>query len=277
MLRSKLQPPTMSQPADLARSRQFVRSARLPAPPPQPRSGGEADTVDEALQAGKAQAAVVGSELVSFAAGVAPQWRQDLINCSLFAQLWAKAEVADPTRIFDWYGAYFGALQQLGWMVQDQGFAVYVETSQNFSAHQAILKVAEGLLMPAAGSLALVKTTLDALASMDSGSPFLTLFSRESQQASAARFQISLAEQTADGGLSVALMAFGLEATTTLTQVLFFKSLASQATLRHCSGKVSIDTALLEALRPDLSEQLKEHARSFIRKLPGKLLQRPAA
>jgi hypothetical protein len=155
---------------------------------------------------------------------------------------------------------------------------VYVETSQNFSAHEAILKVAEGLLMPAAGSLAMVKTTLDALSSMDESSPFITLFSQESQQASAARFQISLAEQSADGGLTVALMAFGLEAKTTLTQVLFFKSLASQATLRHCSGKVSINTPLLEALRPDLSEQLKEHSRSFIRKLPSKLLQpRPPA
>ena len=266
----------MSKTIDLARSRQFVRAAQLPPPPPRLRGAGGDDTVDEALQAGKAQAAVVGSEVVSFATNVAPQWRQDLINCSLFAQLWAKAEVADPNRIFDWYDAYFGALQQLGWMVQDQGFAVYVGTSQNFSAHEAILKVAASLLMPSAGSLALVKTTLDALASMDQSSPFITLFSRESQQASAARFQISLAEQAADGGLTVALMAFGLEAKTTLTQVLFFKSLASQATLRHCSGKVSINTPLLEALRPDLSEQLKDQARSFIRKLPSKLLK-PAA
>ena len=266
----------MSARPDIARSRQFVRSAVLPPAPPRTRSGGS--TVDQALEAGKAQAAVVGSDLVSFATSVAPQWRQDLINCSLFAQLWAKAEVPDPTRIFDWYASYFGALQQLGWMVQDQGFAVYVETSQNFSAHEAILKVAEGLLMPSAGSLALVKNTLDALSSMDANSPFITLFSQESQQASAARFQISLAEQTADGGLTVALMAFGLEAKTTLTQVLFFKSLASQATLRHCSGKVSVNTPLLEALRPDLSEQLKDHARSFIRKLPNQLLQpRPPA
>ena len=263
----------MPKTVDLARSRQFVRSAKLPPPPPRLRGAADADTIDEALEAGKAQAAVVGSDLVSFATGVAPQWRQDLINCSLFAQLWAKAEVADPKRIFDWYDAYFGALQQLGWMVQDQGFAVYVETSQNFSAHEAILKVAAGLLMPSASSLALVKTTLDALASMDQDSPFITLFSRESQQASAARFQISLAEQAADGGLTVALMAFGLEAKTTLTQVLFFKSLASQATLRHCSGKVSINTPLLEQLRPDLNEQLKEHARGFIRKLPSKLLK----
>jgi len=58
--------------------------------------------------------------------------------------------------------------------------------------------------------------------------------------------------------------------------VLFFNSLASQATLRHCSGKVSVNTPLLEALRADLAEQLKDHARSLIRKLPSKLLV-PAA
>ena len=265
----------MNTAADIARSRQFVRSAVLPPAPAATRGPGDNDTAEVALEAGKAQAAVVGSDVVSFATSVAPQWRQDLINCSLFAQLWAKAEVADPRRIFDWYDSYFGALQQLGWMVQDQGFAVYVETSQNFSAHKAILKVAESLLMPSIGSLALVQSTLDALSAMSEDSPFITLFSRESQQASAARFQISLAEQTADGGLTVALMAFGLEAKTTLTQVLFFKSLASQATLRHCSGKVSINTLMLEQLRPDLSEQLKDHARSFIRKLPAKLLKPP--
>ena len=45
---------------DVQRSRQFVRSAKLPAPPPRLRGAGDGDTVDEALQAGKAQAAVVG-------------------------------------------------------------------------------------------------------------------------------------------------------------------------------------------------------------------------
>jgi hypothetical protein len=266
----------MKLSADVARSRAFVRTAKLP-PPIVERGARDAGTTEVALEAGKAQAAVVGSDVVSFATNVPPTWRQDVLNCSLFAQLWAKSEVADPRRIFDWYDSYFGALQQLGWAVQDQGFAIYVETSQNFSAHEAILKVAEGLLMPAAGSVALIKTTLEALQSMDESSPFITLFNRESQQASAARFQISLAEQTADGGLTVALMAFGLEAKSTLTQVLFFKSLASQATLRHCSGKVSINTALLAELRPDLEAQLKDQARSFIRKLPTSLTQRPPA
>jgi len=108
---------------------------------------------------------------------------------------------------------------------------------------------------------------------MDANSPCITRFSRESQQAQAARLQISLTEQSADGGPTVALMAFGLEAKTALTLALFFKSPASQATLRPCSGKLSINTPLLEALRPDLPEQLKEHSRSRIRKLPSKLLK----
>ena len=72
-------------------------------------------------------------------------------------------------------------------------------------------------------------------------------------------------------------MAFGLEAKSTMTQVLLFKSLASQATFRHCSGKVSINTALLEVLRADLFGQLQDHARSFIRKLPSKRLKPPAS
>jgi hypothetical protein len=69
-------------------------------------------TADAALEAANAQAAVVGSDLVRFATSVSPPWHEDLIKRSLFAQLWANAEVANPTRIFDWYDAYFGALHR---------------------------------------------------------------------------------------------------------------------------------------------------------------------
>ena len=56
-------------------------------------------------------------------------------------------------------------------MVQDRGFAVYVETSQELlGASRPSWKVAAGLLMPSASALALVATTLDALASMDQDS-----------------------------------------------------------------------------------------------------------
>ena len=260
--------------AKLSRARSFLSAAELPKRPRQPTemlSGGAAGkpaAVEAALASGKQQAAVVGSEVVSFASAVAAEFRQDLINSSLFAQLVAKKKVPDASRIFDWYDAYFDALEHIGWAVADKGFAIYVETAKNLDAHEAILKVASSLLMPSAGSVALVKTTLEALQSMETNSPWITLFNRESQQASAARFQISLADQTADGALTVALMAFGLEAKATLTQVLFVKLSASQATLRHCSAKVAVDTHLLGELRGDLQAKLVAHAKSFVKTLP---------
>ena len=249
-------------------ARRFVRGARLPQPRVR-RSGGDDEPVAEvALQTGQQQAAVVGSGIVSFAAGVPAEWRADLMNSALLAQLVAKQQVPQPERLFEWYDAYFDTLAQLGWAVQDRGFAIYVEQGQSFAAHEAILKIAATALAPAAGALELVKTTLDSLRSMEADSPWLTLFAQESRQAQAARFQVSVAEQASERAVSMSLLAFGLEARASMTQVLFFKAMANQVTLRHCSGRMSVDMSLLEAIRGDLQGQLVGHAKDFIRTLP---------
>jgi DNA-binding FadR family transcriptional regulator len=98
-------------------------------------------------------------------------------------------------------------------MVQERGFSVQEQTSQNFSAHEAITRDSRRLA-GAVDGLAGAREDHARRAGVDGSgqSPFITLFSRESQQASTARFQTSLAEQSAAGGLMVALMAFGLEA-----------------------------------------------------------------
>ncbi|RZT93710.1 hypothetical protein [Rivibacter subsaxonicus] len=248
-------------------ARAYVADADLPAAPPRMR-GDPAPTATLALEAGRAQAAVVGSEVVSFAADVAPEWRQDLIHSSLLAQLVAKKRVPDASRIFERYDAHFDVLKNVGWVMLKEDFAIYTESGQNFEAHKAIVNVAAMLLGPATSSLALVTGTLDALHSMDASSPWITLFSRESQSAQTASFQISLAETAADGGIVVSLMAFGLEARTGMTQVLFFKARASEATLRHCSAKVTIDTHVLASAREGLKQRLAAHTNRYIMALP---------
>jgi hypothetical protein len=248
-------------------ARDFVNTAPLPVAPERTR-GLSDGVVTDALKAGKKQAAVVGSEVLSFAAGVDSPWRTDLLNSSLLAQLVAKKRVPDSSRVFEWYNAYFDSLASIGWAVQDKSFAVYAEQSRNFEAHKAILRVAAALMGPAATSLVLVTTALEALRSMDADSPWIKLFNRESRSASTARFQISVAEQAPGGELSVALMAFGLEAKSSLTQVLFFKSLASDATLRHSSAKVGIDTEILAGVREGLKTKLVSYANDFIKTLP---------
>jgi hypothetical protein len=242
----------------------YVSGLELPA-----RKGYESlETVNYGFDTTKNQAMVVGADIVSFVQGVTPERREDIVNSSLLAQLAAKKRVSDPKQIYDWYNTYFDVLTNIGWVIQDQGFATYSEQSEGFEAHEAILKVATVLLGPTATALAIVTATVNSLKSMSSDSPWITLFNRESQSANTARFQVTLAEQTNDDQLLVSLMAFGLEATATLTQVLFFKLRANEATLKHYSGKVTINAHVLSNVRDAIKKRIAGFAKGYVEALP---------
>jgi hypothetical protein len=253
-----------------ATARSFVRGVELPQPRVTRDGTAEAMTLAEmGFDTAKNQAAVVGSEIQSFVTGVTAERRDALANSSLLAQLLAKKAVPDPTNIDAWYQVYFDTLTQVGWNIQELDFKQYREESESFNAHEAILKVAATLLSGAPpAALALVKTTLEALQSMDAGNPWITIFSRESQSARVARFQVSLAEQDPAGQFLVRTMAFALEARSAITQVLFFKARSSEAELRYHAGKVTINAGVLDAVSADLKAKLAAHARNFIRTLP---------
>jgi hypothetical protein len=256
-------------------ARQFVREAILPATSEAALESVE--SVDEVLATGKNQAAVVGSDVVSFVSGVTAEQRQDIVKSALLAQLVAKVQVPDGTRIYDWYEAYFKVFRQIGWVVQDQGFAVYRESSEGFEAHEAIIGLATTLLAPNPAALAVVKATLDSLKQIDANSPWLTIFNRESQTAKTARFQITLVEPAANKNqFLVTLMAFGLEAKSILTQVLFFKFRANQAVLKHFSGRVTVDAEILAGVREDIKQKIAKHVKAYVRALPDLDVKLPA-
>lgn len=248
----------------IAEVREYVARAELPAAP----EGGLEDVQALAFDQAKPQSLVVGSDIISFVQGVTAEQRQDILNSSLLAQLVAKKKVPDSTDILAWYDAYFDVLSNIGWVIQDQAFSTFSEEAQNFQAHEAVIKVATALLGPAATSLALVTATLDALRSMSQDSPWITLFNRESQSAHTARFQVTLAERSPEGDFLVTLMAFGLEASTNLTQVLFFKFRKSEATLKHRSGKVTINALALASVRDAIAQKISVFTNDFVRALP---------
>jgi hypothetical protein len=254
--------------ARLERAREFVAATRLP---PAPSSGG-LETLgtgsDFAFDRGRDQAAIVGSDVVSFVRGVTEDKRRAIVSASLLAQLVAKQQVQDSERIYEWYDAYLDVLSNLGWVLQDRGFADYAEVQDGFEAHEAILGVATVLLGAAPAALAVVKATLDSLKSMSKDSAWITLFNRESRTAKAARFQVSLAEEAADGQFLVTIMAFGLEAKSDITQVLFFKIRSSEARLRHLSSKVTIDMQTLAGVQTEIDARVAAFRRDYIRGLP---------
>ena len=248
---------------DIDAARAFITSCELAAP-----------TLPKVIQkdvfeydAAKAQASVVGADIVAFMSGVPAESRQDIANASLLAQLVAKKKVPAPTTLASltgWYDAYFDVLSRIGFAIQDKGFATYSERSEDFEAHEAILKVATALFVGAPAALAVIKSTLEALHATAESAGWLTLYNRESQAANTARFQVSLVGQEPDGRLFVSIMAFGLEAHTNLTQVLFFKFRSNEVRLEHHSGKVSFNAQLLAGVRGQISAKLDSYASSFI-------------
>jgi hypothetical protein len=250
----------------IAESRAFIESAELPPRPTGLVQQG-AETAQPIFDSAKDQATVVASEVVSFVAGVDKNIRDALMNCALLAQLVASKKVADRKDIYSWYDEYFDVLRSIGWDVQDSGFSEYSETGVGFEVHEKILEVAAVLLGPSPAALAVVKATLEALKGMKSDNGWITIFNRETQYAESARFQISVATPTSDGGVMVGILAFGLKAKKTITQVLFFKVTKNEASLRADSAKATIDVESLNALADDVRDKVRSYQKAYVASL----------
>jgi hypothetical protein len=103
---------------------------------------------------------------------------------------------------------------------------------------------------------------------MDETQPWITIFNRESVHAKTARFQVSLAQQDADGEFFVDVLAFGLDAKSKVTQVLFFKAKKKEATLKHLTGRVTINANVLDGVKDAVKAKIVAHAANFISQLP---------
>lgn len=249
--------------ASKASAQMFVQRLRLPA---HVRASSVRARTSAAVDfdASKQQAAAVGSSVVSFVEGISAQTREDICHAALLAQLAANKKVPDAANVFAWFDAYFGALMQLGWLLQESGFREYVENKDGLEAHQAIRNVAVMLLGPAPTALALAISTIDAMQSMDKNDPWITVFNREHREAKTAHFQISLAEQDPNGRLIINMLAFTLEASAKLTQVLFLKLRKSKVTFKQNLGKATVNQIVLFSVREALKQKLAERTAEYI-------------
>ncbi len=246
-------------------AREFLNAARLPLPT---REGFERAGEIIGLNAQKDQAMVVASDIVSFMKDVSIEQREDFVNSSLLAQLVASEKVPDKTDIIEWYEAYFDVLENIGWVSQDRGFSSYTEEPDGLETHEAILKFAEVFLGHSPAALKNVVLTLEALTSMDSSKPWMTIFDRESKHAKTGHFQIALAERGDNDQFLVSLMAFSLKAEATMTQVLFFKIRTGEVELEKYFGKVAHNNEVLSSIRDPLKQKIAAYTNDYIAKLP---------
>jgi hypothetical protein len=214
------------------------------------------------------QAVVVGSDIVSFTDAVEPEFREAISDSALVAQLAANAKFDPKLDPIGWFDNYFAILGALGWTTQVRDTAQYKFQREGMHVHEAIIEVVTAFLGPLPGAAALVKLTLESLKSMDKGSPWITLFNRESEHAEIGRFQFTLIRRGQGNSFLADAMCFAIEADRKITQILFFKASKSKTRMRRSLATVSIGQDSLDGLRPLLKQKVNAFRSTLLLDLP---------
>lgn len=247
-----------------AHAQEYVRSLDLSGTPRSIVYQDAAAIAGENFDQAKAQTQLVGSTTFSFAAGVEADIRTAISNSALLAQLVANKQenaAGDPLK---WYEAYVTVLQNIGWVVQQSGFTDCDTQGTQVEVNQEILTVMTAVLGPSPAALAIITATVQALKNMQPGSPWLTLFSRETQKASSAHFQIGLVDKDANGQTFVAMCAFVLESNQNITQVLFFKWKEAHARFRANTANVSLNVPSLKDLNDTIVQKTRAYQNDYL-------------
>ena len=249
---------------DKERAREFVKSIDLAGVPRGIISQDAATEAGEIFDKAKVQAQVVGSGLFSFAQGVDANVREAISDSALLAQLVANKRVSAESAPLEWFKEYSAVLQNVGWTLQESGWTDYTAKGNAVEVHEKIMEVMAVALGPAPAALAIIASTINALSAMKPDSSWLRIFSRESQKAKIARFQVGLVEKREAGDVFVSLLACLIEAQNAITQVLFFKYKNAKASFRANSSKISINRPSLIDLGPAIRSKVRSYQTDYL-------------
>lgn len=244
----------------------YLDAVRLPQPPKDvvPTLDGDLPALPQ-YDSGVEQAVTVGSQIAEFASDFPAELRSQISNSFLLAQLAANRKLADSgggTKA--WYDRYVEVLSNTGWLVETGLETVREIEGRSLKVHAEIVPVLTAILGPVAIATPVVVTILNGLNDMDKDNPWITLFERESQRASANSFQISYASLDDDQKPRITLVCFELNASRSVTQVLFFKFSKSEATLRHFSTDLGINQAVFETIKDVIEDKIAEYVNHYV-------------
>ncbi len=210
------------------------------------------------------QAVAVGSQIAEFAKDVPAGLRAQISNSFLLAQLAANKAVKDGGKTKEWYDQYLEVLANVGWLVEASTVTEEDVSGASAEMHKAIIPILAVALGPAAAAATIVTAVLKGLSDMDKDSPWITLFERESQRASANSFQVSYADVVDGTTPRISLACFELDAERSVVQVLFFKFSDSSAKLRSFGTSLSINNQVFEQTKSVVDKKLAGYVSNYI-------------
>jgi hypothetical protein len=249
---------------DVASARTYIKAVDLAGTPRTIIAQGPEEEATSVFDQAKKQAQVVGSGVFAFEQGVTAQVREAISDSALLAQLVANKKALVEKDPLGWFSAYSDVLQNVGWTLQEGGWVDYTTKGTTAEVHEKILEVATAALAPSVAALALITASVNALKGMDPGSSWFKIFSRESQKAKIARFQIGLVSTDEKGDIFVSLLACLIEAQSNITQVLFFKFRDAKARFRANGAKVSVNRASISELGDAIRAKTRAYQQDYL-------------
>ena len=215
------------------------------------------------------QAIAVGSQIAEFSADISPDLRAAISNSFLLAQLAANRHTDDnPGQKNAWYERYLEVLANVGWVVETEQESTRRIQGDSTEVHRAIIPVLTSILGTAVAATTVITTILEGLAQMDQDTPWITLFDRSSQRASANQFQLSRAALDLDGRPRISVACFDLDANRSITQVLFFKISSSGATLSQFGAQLGINEPVFNSVSSVVEQKVKDYVTSYVADIP---------
>lgn len=244
----------------------YLESVSLPRMPTYLESAGSEEAAAPVdYRSGEEQALAVGSQIAEFAADVPADIRPQIANAFLLAQLAANRKIEGTEGgTKEWYDQYVEVLANIGWLVESDQASERDVSGDTAEVHKEIIPVLTAALGPAVAATTIVVSALKGLADMDKNKPWITLFDRESQRASANQFQISYAAVDDSKKPRISLVCFELDALRSRTQVLFFKFSSAEAKLRHFGAELSINPSVFEQVQDVVEERIAEYVSSYV-------------
>ncbi len=255
---------------DVTTAAGYLQSVSLPAPPVEYQTRGASQSLPQPdFSAGGGQAIAVGSQIAEFSPDIQPDLRASISNSFLLAQLAANRHLQQhPGDNKAWYERYLEVLANVGWIVETKQESKRRVDGDSTEVHEAILPVLTSVMGTAVAATTVITAILKGLSEMDKDSPWITLFDRESQRASANQFQLSSAAIDLDGRPRVSVGCFELDASRSVTQVLFFKISSSGATLNHFGAQLRINEGIFDNVSAVVEARVQEYVASYIADIP---------
>jgi hypothetical protein len=215
---------------------------------------------------GERQVVTVGAQLTEFGEAVSADLRKMIADGMLLAQLAADKEASkNPQDVFAWYNKYVEVLKNIGWLMKDLEFQIEKVDNSVVSLHRAIIPVIAAMLGAQVAVLPLVLNVLRGLEEMNKDSPWITLFDQSSQHAQGAKFQVGYVDANAQGEPQIVLVCFGIDARRRITQVLFLKSTADEATVKKGSTTLANTVDRLNASKDVIGGRVGPFINDFIK------------